>query len=312
MFFILDKRFYTMITAVKCIFIPTEEVRAFIKGHVKNMKKIPQREICERISQLDGIVGLYVESLESGEIFEINPNHVFCSASTIKIPILALLLKDVDAGKLDWKAKIPLSKRNRVGGTGILSKLDEDYEPTLEKLALLMIILSDNTATNQIVDLIGLNRITEFCKELGYTHTRCERKQMDLQAIADGLNNYTSAGDIGRMLSAIAKGNLVSANASKTIHTFMSKQMCCNKLPSRVPAVPCFWPDEERVDIKPNMVLVANKTGDFFQVEHDVGIFTLPDGRQYIIAVLTGEITSAREAIESIADVSRIVYDAMK
>ena len=275
-------------------------------------RRIPQNEIYERISKLNGTVGLYIESIESGEVFEINPNHVFCSASVIKIPILALLLKDVEEGKLDWNAPVTIPDRNWTGGTGILSKLDHSYTPTLEKLALLMIILSDNTATNQIVDMIGLERITPFCQELGFLNTRCERRQMDMKAIEKGLNNYTSAGDAGRMLSRIVRGELVSPQASKPIHDFMSKQMCCNKLPSLVPAVPCYWPDEDRITIKPNMVLVANKTGDFYQVEHDVGIFTLPDGRKYIIAMLTGEVQDAKEAIGTIADVSRIVYNTFK
>lgn len=277
-----------------------------------NKKKIPQREIYQRISQLDGIVGLYVESLDSGEIFEVNPNHVFCSASIIKIPILALLLKDVEAGKLKLENTVSIPPHNRTDGTGILSKLDDYYAPTLETLAMLMIILSDNTATNQIVDLVGLERITQFCQELGYENTRCERRQMDMKAIEEGRNNYTCAGEIGRMLSKIAHEELVSPFVSRKIHEFMSKQMCCNKLPSRIPAVPCFWPDQDRITIKPEMVLVANKTGDFYRVEHDVGIFTLPDGVEYIIAMLTGDVQDAKEAIATIADVSRIVYDAMK
>lgn len=275
-------------------------------------KKIPQQKIYERISQLDGVVGLYVESLNTGEIFEINPNHVLCSASVIKIPILALLLKEVEEGKVDWNARVEVLPSNRVGGTGIFSKLDAFYTPTIKTLALLMIILSDNAATNQIIDTVGMERINLFCRELGYTNTRCERKMMDMQAIAEGKNNYTCAGDVGRMLSAVARGELVSAEASKTIHDIMAKQMCCNKLPAKIPAVPCFWPDEERISIKPDMVLAATKTGDFYQVEHDVGIFTLPNGERYIIAMLTGEVQDAKSAIDTIADISVIVYEALK
>ena len=114
------------------------------------------------------------------------------------------------------------------------------------------------------------------------------------------------------MLTAIARGEMVSARASGIIHDMMARQMCCNKLPSRVPAVPYYWADEERRSIRQGMVLVANKTGDLPQTEHDVGIFTLPDGRRYVIAMLTGEAESAEEAVAAIADVSKIVYDAMR
>lgn len=274
-------------------------------------KPLPKEKIYERIAQFDGIVGLYAESLSGGEILEINPQHVLCSASLIKIPILALLLQDVEAGTLDWEAPVSVAAENLVGGTGILSRLDPFYTPTLKTLALLMIILSDNAATNQIIDMIGLNRITPFCEALGLVHTRCERKMMDMQALADGKNNYTCAGEIGRLLSAIAGGRLVSPQASKTIHDIMSMQMYCGKLPAKLPAVPGFWPDEARQHIPPGMVLSATKSGDFYQVEHDVGIFTLPDGQQYILAVMTGNAKDRSEAIRIISDLSLLVYEAM-
>lgn len=275
-------------------------------------KKIPQQQIYERISRFAGTVGLYVENLDSGEIFEINPGHVFCSASTIKIPILGLLLKDVEEGKVDWNLPVTVPEENRVGGTGIYFKLDSYYTPTLKTLALLMIILSDNAATNQIIDTVGIDRINNFCQSLGYVNTTCGRKMMDLKARQEGKDNYTCAGEIGRMLHSIALGEFVSESASKTIHEFMAKQMCNNKLPSKLPAVPCFWPDEDRVTIRPDMVLCANKTGDFYRVEHDVGIFTLPNGSRYIVAMLTGDVNDAKDAINAIGDISKIVYEAMK
>lgn len=275
------------------------------------VRKIPCREIYERIAKLDAFTGLYVEAIESGEVVEINPNRALCSASIIKLPILALALKDVEEGRLDWKKTYQIASANRVGGTGVLRELDEIREASLEKLAFLMIALSDNIAANQVIDLVGMDRITPFCRSLGYTNTRCERKQLDMQAIREGRNNYTSAGDAGRMLSAVARGELVNPVASRLIHSIMSRQMCRNKLPAKIPAI-AYWAVQDGMTLPAGSVLAANKTGELLDVQHDAGIFTLPDGRRYVIAMLTGEVKDANDAVNAIADISRIVYDAMK
>ena len=165
-------------------------------------KHIPQKAIYEILSGLTGNVGLYVELLDSGEKFDINPGLVFPSASVIKIPMLALLLKDVREGRADWNAPRTIAPVNRVGGTGILAYLDQDYAPSLKTLAFLMITLSDNTATNEIMDMIGIERFNEFWKAQGYANISLGRKMLDFEAIKLGRNNYMCAGEAGRLLSS--------------------------------------------------------------------------------------------------------------
>ena len=192
-----------------------------------------------------------------------------------------------------------------------MRELDEIQEASLEKLAFLMIALSDNIAANQLIDLVGMDRITPFCHSLGYTNTRCERKQLDMQAIREGRNNYTSAGDVGRMLSAVARGELINPAVSRIIHSIMSRQMCRNKLPAKIPAI-AYWAVQDGMTLPSDSVLAANKTGELLDFQHDAGIFTLPDGRHYVLAMLTSEVKNASDAVNAIADISKIVYDAMK
>lgn len=97
--------------------------------------------------------------------------------------MLALLLRDVQEGGVDWKEKRRIAPANRVGGTGILCELSEEYMPTIEELATLMIVLSDNIASNEIMDIIGIERMNEFCKEMGLPNTRLMRKMLDFEAI---------------------------------------------------------------------------------------------------------------------------------
>ncbi len=276
------------------------------------MKQIPQQAIYQLLAQLKGTVGLYIHVLDTDEVFQINPGHVFPSASVIKIPMLALLLKDVAEGRVDWEARRAIDPKNRVGGTGILFELDQDYQPSIAALARLMIVLSDNTATNEIMDIIGIERMNQFCRDMGYENITLMRKMLDFEAIKQGRNNYMCAGEAGRLLVEIARGSFVSPEISQRIVDIMEHQQCRNKLPALLPAVPSYAPEEDKKNLKPGSLLVANKTGDLFGIQHDVGIFTLPDGRRYVISMFTGDLESDAQGIQTVAQVSRLVYDALK
>lgn len=276
------------------------------------MSRLPRREIYRLLSELDGSVGLFIKDLTDGETLEIDPERVFPSASVIKIPMLALLLRDVQEGRVDWTARRRIASVNRVGGTGILCELSEDYEPTVEELATLMIVLSDNIATNEIMDIVGIERVNAFCRELGCPNTRLMRKMLDFEAIKKGYNNYMCAGETGRLLERIANEEFVNADVSRTIMRIMERQQCRNKLPSLLPTIPNYAPEEVKRNVADGSVLVANKTGELIGIQHDVGIFTLPGGRRYVIAMFTGDLASDAAGIQTIAKLSRIVYDALK
>jgi beta-lactamase class A len=276
--------------------------------------RIPQKQIYELLAKMPGNCGLYIEDIDTKEVFELNPERIFPSASVIKIPLLALLLKDAQEGKVDLNKPHKLNDVNRVGGHGIITQVNSDYEPPLFYQAKLMVILSDNAATNEIVDVCGgFERVTKFAREeLGHKHTLFGRKMMDYEAMARGVNNFMCAGDAGRMMAQIARGELVNAEISKTIHEMMSSQMCRNKLPLLVPAVPVYFPPEKKIKLDPDTVMVANKTGDLFFTQHDVGIFTLPDNRKYVISAFTGNLDHDNDGIFTIAEISKVVYEAMK
>lgn len=276
------------------------------------MGRIPKAQLFEALSQLQGDIGLFIQDLETQEKLEINCAQVFPSASIIKIPMLALLLEDVENGLLDWTAPRNIAPLNRVGGTGILCELKDTYHPSLEEMATLMIVLSDNIATNEIIDAIGIERFNAFCERIGFTQTKLMRKMLDFDAIKKGYNNYISAGDIGRLLVLAAEGKLVNAEISHKIISLMEHQQCRHKLPALLPTVPNYASAEDKKNMKEGVVLVANKTGELVGLQHDVGVFTLPDARKYVIAVLTGNLKDDVQGIQLIGQLSRIVYDAMK
>ncbi len=276
------------------------------------MNRIPQQAIYSLLGQLRGTVGLYVHYLESDEVLEINPERLFPSASVIKIPVLALLLKDVAEGRIDWHGRREVAPENRVGGTGILLDLDRDYVPTVATLARLMIVLSDNAATNEILDMVTIDRVNQFCQSLGMVHTKLMRKMMDFASLQAGKNNFMCARETGQLLVKLARGDFLSPEISQKIVEIMEHQLCRNMLPALIPAVPYDASEEEKQHLDSDMVLVANKTGDLEGLQHDVGIFTLPDGRRYVIAMFTGDLVSNGEGVQAIAQVSKVVYEALR
>ncbi|HHY16829.1 MAG TPA: serine hydrolase [Firmicutes bacterium] len=276
------------------------------------MKKIPDLKIYSILSQAECKVGLYVESIDTEEVFEVNPNTVFPSASVIKVPMLALLMKDAQEGRVDLHVPHPIKPENRVSGSGIIRKLDESYVPSLNTLAKLMIILSDNIATNEVMDVIGIERFNAFCLEQGWSKTSLGRKMMDMEAIRQGKSNYTSAGDLGRLLSSVARCQCISKEVSRQVFETMLDQQFRDMLPELIPAIPFFASEADRNSLAPDTVLVANKTGELLNVQHDVGIFVLPDKRRYVIAMFTAEHAEGCNGHHVIAQVSQAVYNALK
>lgn len=114
------------------------------------------------------------------------------------------------------------------------------------------------------------------------------------------------------LLTQIAEEKFVNCEVSCTIMNIMEHQQCRNKLPALLPTIPNYAPEEVKRNIQEGSVLVANKTGELVGIQHDVGIFTLPGGRRYVIAMFTGNLKSDLQAIELIGKVSRAVYDSLK
>lgn len=205
----------------------------------------------------------------------ISADEVVTAASTIKVPILAAALDQVGAGWLDLAQPTAIPSQ-RTGPTGVLQALPSVNTLTLADLLTLMIIVSDNTATNVIIDLIGMERVNQFCARAGLSGTVLRRKMMDADAGRLGLENTTTAQDQATLLDAIAWRNLLPAPLRAFALQALEGQQFNDGLPSLLP--------EE--------VIVAHKTGDLPGVRHDVGVITGTNGRQAVVAVLLSGINA--------------------
>jgi beta-lactamase class A len=212
----------------------------------------------------------------------IRADEAVTAASTIKVPILAAALEEVNAGRLELAQPNAIPPQ-RAGGSGVLHALSYLHALTLADLLTLMIIVSDNTATNVVIDLIGMERVNQFCADAGLNGTVLRRKMMDAEAARLGLENTTTAHDQAKLLGAIAWGNLLPAPLRAFALQALERQQFNDGLPS-------LLPDE---------VIVAHKTGELPGVRHDVGVITGPNGRQAVVAVLLSGIDADASAPSS-------------
>jgi len=245
---------------------------------------LPPR-LVELLHPATGAVSLAARHVETGRAWQHEAHRRVPSASLIKLPILAAFWEAAEAGRLDPAERIAVPEEACVGGTGVLRALAPGLRPTWSDLATLMITVSDNVATNLIVDRLGIDAIQRWIDRAGLGETRLERRMMDRAAMDAGRQNWTSAADVEAVLSAIAAGTCVSSDASARMLRALEAQQIQDRLPRRLP----------------DGMSVAGKTGNFADAIHDAGIVSWPGGR-LAIAVLTEGVRPGWRAMDAIAD----------
>jgi beta-lactamase class A len=246
--------------------------------------------LVELLNPPTGVVALAARHVEGGRTWRHNEHHRLPSASLIKLPILAVFWETVEAGRLDSTKRVSVPAEARVEGTGVLKALAPGLEPTWSDLATLMITVSDNVATNLIIDRLGMEAIQAWIDKAGLAETRLERRMMDRGAMSVGRGNWTSAADMEMLLSAIAAGTCVSGEASRQMRRALEAQQIQDRLARRLG----------------ESVRVANKTGNFADVIHDAGIVTGAGGT-LVIAVLTQGVRSPWQAMDAIAGIGVVL-----
>jgi beta-lactamase class A len=214
---------------------------------------------------------LHVAAWELGAddgTFLVRGDEAVPAASTIKVPILAAVLQEVGSGRQQLERPIPIPAL-RAGGSGVLQAMAVDTL-TLADLLTLMVIVSDNAATNTIIEMTGMEVINAFCAELGLRGTVLRRLMMDTAAARRGFENTTTALDQSTLLAALAGDTLLAEPLRAFAMRTLAGQQFNDGLPS----------------LLPENAQVAHKTGDLPGVRHDVGIITAASGRRAVVSVL--------------------------
>ena len=249
-------------------------------------------EIVAELAAAGGSVSVAVRDVRGGLALDLRADERVPSASVIKVAILVELLARVDEGEFSLEENALLRDEDKVPGSGVLSMLHEGLEVTLEDLAHLMITVSDNTASNILIDRLGTEPINRRLRGLGLRKTELGRKFYDFDARDRGLDNWITAAEMADLLVAIERRQAVSPNGCEKILAIMRKQQFTDRIPKLLP------PDTP----------VANKTGSITGVCHDVGIMYSPAGA-LALAVLTTGIEQQSVAEGGIRHIARLVYD---
>jgi beta-lactamase class A len=236
---------------------------------------------------LDGVMGVAIEDLTTGDHFFLHEDEVFAQASSIKITVLANLYLQVQQGKLKLSDLYTVQSSDLVADSDIMGGLTPGVTRlTLRDLATMMVAVSDNSATNVLIDRVGMQNVNAMLDSLALTHTRLRRKMMDLQAAKEGRENISTPREMMALLDAIYRGKIL--NQVSTADFF--KMLSTNKS--------SFIPHDLPADLK-----VANKPGELEAVRNDSGV-VFEEGRPYVICVMTTFLRNERDGEDAISKVS--------
>ncbi|MDX8290954.1 serine hydrolase [Metabacillus indicus] len=231
----------------------------------------------------------------NGEWLEAGSCDVFSSASLIKLPILLTAFRLAEKGNLDLNEKVKLRDVEKTGGAGVLQALSEDAVLSVQDLLTLMITVSDNAATNWVIEKIGMPKINETIEGLGLFITKLNRKMMDLDAIQSGIDNFTSPADMVRCLQAINEGDFISEDSRLKILDILQKQQFTDKLP---------------YSMDKDLIYAGNKTGELPGIEHDCAIIKYRDTTVYA-AVMIDQLEQKEWGRKTISEVGKLIYEKL-
>jgi beta-lactamase class A len=263
-----------------------------------------KKRITEEFSKQEGTFALAFKDLETGEEIVLNEHELFHAASTMKTPVMAEVYKQAAEGKFSLKDSIYIKNEF----TSIFDESKFSIDPAVDSDTLLykeigkkhtvyslmydMIAVSSNLATNLIIELVDAKNVTNTLRAIGAHDILVLRGVEDTKAFDAGMVNKVTAYDLMLLFEKIDKEELINAEASMEMMDILLDQKFNDIIPARLPKV----------------VKVAHKTGEITGVRHDSGIVYLPNGKKYVLILLSKELKDERAGVEAMANVSEMIY----
>ena len=254
-----------------------------------------KRYLGRETAQFDGSAGIVLKDLDTGWEFTNNSNKLFPSASLVKVPIMAACFQAIEDKKMTLDQFVVLRGADQVMGSGVLKAMPAGSSYSVEKLIVLMVTRSDNTAANMLINLLGPGYLNAYFKRIGLKSTNLSRKMMDFSGRKKGIENYTTPRDVAFLLEKMYKKEFISPQVSDSCLAFLKMQKMKDRIPRKLP----------------ENVVVAHKTGLERAVCHDAGIVFTPEG-DFLICVLTKSNASYRTCKEFIARIAAYTYHNYK
>ncbi|HET9283300.1 MAG TPA: serine hydrolase [Candidatus Angelobacter sp.] len=240
---------------------------------------------------LDGVMGLAVKDITSGETFFIHGDEIMPQASSIKIAVLADLYLQAQQGKLKLTDEYVVRKEDMVDGSDIMLGLTPGVTRlTLRDLATMMVAVSDNSATNVVIGRVGMENVNAMLDSLGLHTTRLRRQMMDLKAASEGRENVSTPREMMTLLETIYAGKLLN----KEMTADFLKMLSTHKESSMLQGLP-------------DDAVAANKPGELEAVRNDSGI-VLVKNRPYILCVMTAYLKDEKDGSAAIRKIAALTY----
>jgi beta-lactamase class A len=263
------------------------------------------RQVDERIAASGAeAVGVYYRNLTHPDSLLHSADLRMHAASTMKVPVMIQVFRDVEAGRLGLDDSVPVVNAFHSIVDSSVFALDpgDDSDSTLyarvggkasvRELVELMITRSSNLATNLLMELVRADRVTATMRELGADSIEVLRGVEDQKAYDAGLSNTTTARDLGIILAAIAENRAASAASCREMEAILSRQHFNEGIPAGLP--PGTW--------------VAHKTGEITRIHHDAALVGVGDTLRYVLVVMVKGLDSRDSSAALIADVARLVH----
>ena len=263
---------------------PTAEKRKLLWQKV-------QAEIERTDAQLDGFLAVAIKDLTSGDEYLLHADEVMPQASSIKITVLAELYRQAQQGRLKLTDEYVVRPADLVPGSDILLGLTPGVTRlTLRDLATMMVAVSDNSATNVLIDRVGAENVNAMLESLGLHTTRLRRKMMDLKAASEGRENISTPREMMALLDTIYSGKLLN----KELTADFLKVLSTHKESSMLQGLP-------------DDAVAANKPGELEAVRNDSGIILIKN-RPYILCVMTAYLKEEHDGSAAIRRIATLTY----
>lgn len=263
-----------------------------------------KQTIIEQLAQQKGTFAVAFKDISTKKKLLINEKEVYHAASTMKTPVMIEVFRQASKKKISLNDSITLKNEfiSIVDASSFALDSADDSEFELYKhlgekrsihdLVYQMIIVSSNLATNLIIEKVDAKNVTQTMRKYGAKDIKVLRGVEDQKAYDKGLNNTTTAYDLMLIFEKIARGKAVNKKACKAMISILLDQKFNTIIPAQLPA-----------DVK-----VAHKTGSITGIHHDSGIVFLPDGRKYVLVLMSKNVEEEDKAVKAMATVSGMIY----
>ena len=246
-----------------------------------------EKSILDVDRNLDGVMGVAIIDLTDGHKYLLHASDVFPQASSIKICVLAELYRQAQQGKLKLTDLYTVNAADLVQDSDIMGGLTPGVTKiTLRDLATMMVAVSDNSATNVLIDRVGMDNVNAFLAAQGLHETKLRRKMMDLKAASEGRENVSTPNEMSSLLQALYRGQILNKEMTDDFFKVLSTH--------KDSWIPRELPD----DLK-----IANKPGALEGVRNDSGVIFV-EKRPYILCVMTTYLHRERDGEDAISKIS--------